>query len=133
MRKAQAFPVEFAPIKHPITLAEFLYPLGMFGPILLLVTVILVAWLLMLFVRTRTLSEYIAYIAATLYPLLLGFLGSVLGLIRAIYYLGDNGIDSDQVFMLHMSDAIFRMAGASLLTCIFFPLGILALLIRRPK
>jgi hypothetical protein len=107
-------------------------------PIYALIAIILTIWLFLLFFRTYPLSVYIAYTAATLYPLLLGILGSVVVLNHFARDLGDNGV-ADPNFsrpLLIATDIarfIYCLGCGSLLTCIFFPLAILTLLIRRPK
>jgi len=130
--------VEAPSIKPPQTLADALYPLGIFAPILFLLAIALTVWLIILFVRIRPLSEHIAYIAATLYPFLLGILGGTLGVVHWVKILGNQGIADPgysypALLAQTIGEILLRVIGGTALTCLFFPLGILALLIRKPK
>jgi len=111
--------------------------MGIFSPIFVLVASILTVWLCILFFRTRQLSDYFAYLAATLYPLLLGISGAALSAVHVLHELGNNGIASPTqhpyLLAFALGQFLLRLITGSLLTCLFFPLGILVLLIRRPK
>ena len=118
------------------TILDMLNQMGNFSPILALVAAVLSVWLCILFFRTRPLSDYFAYIAATLYPILLGVAGSALSAVHVFYELGENGMANPghpDLLAHAISQLLLRLITGSLLTCIFFPLGILVLLIRRPK
>jgi len=128
-----------AATRHEATIGQIMYQMGIFCPLFLLVSIILIIWLGILFFRTRPLSDYCAYIAATLYPLLLGFMGASWSLIHFFYDLGNHGISDPAPVSQGLAlardaeEIVLRLCSGSLLTCIFFPLGILLLLIRRPK
>ena len=120
-----------------MTLTSTFYQLGIFTPLFLLISILLVIWLWILIFRIRPLSDYFAYIAATLYPFLLGIFGSIWSAIHYFHELGNNGgfgpVSPGLVLARDIGEMSVRLLGGSFLTCLFFPLGILVLLIRRPK
>jgi len=117
---------------------ECFHELGIFGLFFFVTVIVLVAGLFILLFKQRPLSEYFIYLAATLYPFLLGFLGGAFILYQLIYDWGTRGIadparmSGPSLIVNDLSQLLVRLICGSLLTCIFFPLG-LVLLIRRPK
>jgi hypothetical protein len=116
-----------------ITLVQLFYQLGICGPLFVLMTIILMIWLSILFFRARPQSDYFAFIAATLYPLLLGLAGSSMGLREFLHVLGSSGIAGPSAIWDFVEEALAPLSYGSLLTCLFFPLSVVVLLIRRPK
>jgi hypothetical protein len=122
---------------HPWpTLFQLLGQMGIFSVFFILIALLLTAWLTLLFLRVRPLGEHLAYIAATLYPFVLGFLGASLSAVHVMYELGNNGIANPVLSPALLAGAIgellLRLIFGSALTCLFLPLGVLALLIRLP-
>jgi len=128
-------PASVPPAQPVLTIQQITHPLGIFGAIFALVTVILLTWLLVLLFRSRPLSDYLAYIAATLYPFLLGILSGVLSYNHWSKAIGDNGIGLADPNLLTacVIEISLRLLCGILLTCLFFPCAILVLLVRKPK
>jgi hypothetical protein len=118
-----------------MTIWQVFYQLGFFGPIFLLIASILVVWLWILIFRTRPLSDYLAFIAATLYPSFLAFFGGSLSAVHLFRALGDNGIANPEPALIagYIGEMLLTLIYGTALTCIFLPLGIVVLLVRRPK
>lgn len=117
------------------TAAQLFFALEYFGPLFVLVAIALLIWLCVLLFRARPQSDYLAFIAAALYPLLLGILGGSWNLRRLIHDLGDNGNAMTEI-QDRVRDAVQMGSDlycGSLLTCLFFPIGVGLLLFRRPK
>ena len=117
------------------TLPDIYLHLGIVAPVFVLVAVVLLGWLIRLFRRERSLAEHFAYIAATLYPFLLGILGAILGVAYLMDVLGRNGISNPApyVYAYYLDQILLRLIVGTGMTCVYFPLGILALLLRVRK
>jgi hypothetical protein len=122
---------------HPgPTLFQLLGQMGIFSVFFILVAIILAASLVVLFRRVRPLGEHLAYVAATFFPFVLGFLGGSLSLTHffRVFASGSVGPGPPGEMMARcLGEMFLRLECGSALTCIFLPLGILALLVRRPK
>ena len=117
------------------TLSDTYLHMGIIGPVSVLVAAVLLAWLIFLFWRERPLAEHFAYIAATLYPFLLGILGAILGVAYLMDVLGRNGISNPApyVYANYLDQIVLRLIVGTGMTCIYLPLGILALILRVRK
>jgi hypothetical protein len=115
-----------------VTITDIFFQLGFLGLIFVLVALVLLAWLIVLFLRERPMLEHFAYIAATTYPFFLGILGGSLSAAHLIWELGNNGISNPEPRLLAqcLAELLWRLIVGSGLTCLFLPLGILALLLR---
>jgi len=118
-----------------VDLLHMLFSMGLFGLVLLLVAVALGRWLWILFFRAGSLSDYVAYLAATFYPFLFAGIGGTVGAVHFLrVYTNPPGIGAPQMLVYILNAEIFyRILGGSMLTVFFLTLGILALLIRKPK
>ena len=119
------------------TLLGMVQWLGLFGYLYVLIGLTLLIWFGILIFRSQSLSNHCAYIASTLFPLVLGIAGAATGTRHLFTLIGlqgiPPGIDSDVVVESALYEILFQLYCGSILTCLFFPLGILALLIRKPK
>jgi len=90
---------------------------------------------LVLFFRAGSLSDYVAYLAATFYPFLFAGIGGTIGAAHFLrVYTNPPGIGAPQMLVHILSAEVFyRILGGSMLTVLFLTLGILALFIRKPK
>jgi hypothetical protein len=125
------------PNPTPSVLQMLGYMGGLFSTIYVLLAFSLTAWFVVLILRVCSLSNHCAYIGATLIPLLFGFMGALSGALHLTTLVGvygiAQGIDTDVAVTFRIREILIWLYCGSLLTCIFFPLGIMALLIRRPK
>jgi len=118
-----------------VDLLHMVFSMGMFGLVLLLVAVALGRWLWILFFCASSLSDYVAYLAATFYSFLFAGIGGTIGAAHFLrVYTNPPGIGAAQMLVHILSAEVFyRILGGSMLTVLFLTLGILALLIRKPK
>jgi len=117
----------------PVTAMNILAQLGNIGFIYVLMLIILIVWFFLLLLRVRPLSEHIAYLAATVYPFFLGIFGSTSYALYRLLTLGNSGLANPSSLASEYTIMSRLLFYGSLLTCLFFPLGILVLLIRKPK
>jgi hypothetical protein len=120
---------------HPMRLGDYIFPLGIIGIIFLVVAIVLTAWLWILMVRSRPLSDYVAYLAATSFSSFLGLFGGAIRAITVFRTLGNNGMATPEPAMLagNIGEILQMLIGGFGLTCFFLPLGVLVLVIRKPK
>jgi hypothetical protein len=118
------------------TIKQFYLQIGSFGPIFVFVAITLATWLLYLMFRPRPRSDYFACLAATFYPTCLGLLGASLGIVQVFYELGYYGrfgpVDPAAQVGAMMQTLLCLLVGTSM-SCVFMPLGVLVILIRKPK
>jgi hypothetical protein len=112
------------------TLMDQFRRLGICGPIYLLIAIILLVWISILLFRAFSGLNYVAYLAATLFPLVLGITLSLGSFIHYFMVLSSGGFGPGNPNEI-LGETLLPLAFGSLLTSLFFPLGLLAFLLRK--
>lgn len=115
------------------TLSEMI-PRGIFGQLLVVIALGLLTWLAVLTFRPCRLFNYVAFLAASTYPLLLGIWECTAYWISYFNQAEHYGFVGPFDALAETIDAsrVCFFCGCSL-TALFLPLGIFVLLARRPK
>jgi hypothetical protein len=97
-----------------------------------LLAVVLGVWLLGLLIRPRSLASHIVFLAASLFPALLGIIS---GCLAAIHFMlvsgnGGGGPSRPAILAADIGEMILYLLYGSLLTCVFL-ISVLSLLIFR--
>jgi hypothetical protein len=95
----------------------------------------LMSWLLRLVLHPRPFAEHVAFVAATVYPMLLGLLEAGLEAYRYLVIIGTEGAGGPGTIPSSLeacwTGGILALVTGTGITCLYFPLGVLAIILHQ--